>query len=128
MKPRSIVATLAAVVIAGLQPSASAVAGTMLVSGADSYSGTLIQAATDAGTAAGIVSQCRSDAQPIRSAFERAVDAAKPDSSRRQSLWLRYETAESSTLMALANTRALSCSDMNIIIHDTLRELGQPLS
>jgi hypothetical protein len=128
MKRRFLAVTFAAVIITALQPAVPRAGNIVLVADRDETARTFTEAASDAGTAAGIVSQCRSDAAPIRSAFERAVEGANLDSGRKQSLWLRYETAESSTLTALARTRTLSCDNTNMIIHDTLHELGQPLS
>ena len=85
-------------------------------------------AATDAGTAAGIVNQCRSDAAPIQFAFTRALDEAKLDPALRQSLWQRYRAAEISTLTALASEGAVSCDNTNGIIQDAIHRLEMPLS
>jgi hypothetical protein len=89
---------------------------------------TLADEAIQAGSAAGIVNQCRSDATPIHSAFTRALDGAKLDDAARQSLWQRYRSAESSTLIALASERDADCSNTNGIIEDTIRRLRMPVS
>lgn len=129
MTRNSLVAAFAAIVIAGLQPAMSgAAAGTTDASADESAATSLAEAATQAGTAAGIVGQCHSDAAPIQSAFVRALDNAKVDAAHRHSLWRRYQTAEISTLSALANRGAISCADTNGIIQKTIHELGQPLT
>ncbi len=84
---------------------------------------TLADDATQAGTAAGIVNQCHSDAAPIRAAFLRALDAAGLDAQSRSSLWDRYRQAEASTLQALADTPATNCAETNGIIQDTVHRL-----
>ena len=89
---------------------------------------TLANEATQAGSVAGVVSQCHSDAAPIQSAFTRALDQAKLDDVTRQSLWQRYRSAESSTLMALATEHDADCTDTNAIIEDTIRRLRMPVS
>ena len=88
---------------------------------------TLADEATQAGTAAGVVNQCHSDAAPIQSAFIRALDGAKLDDVTRQSLWQRYRSAESSTLTALASEHDADCTDTNAIIEDTIRRLRMPV-
>jgi hypothetical protein len=88
---------------------------------------TLADDATQAGTAAGVVNQCHSDAAPIQSAFIRALDGAKLDDTTRQSLWQRYRSAESSTLTALASEHDADCTDTNAIIEDTIRRLRMPV-
>jgi hypothetical protein len=125
----SFAAAFAAIVIAGMQASiSSAAAGTTGSSADESAATSLADAATQAGTAAGIVSQCHSDAAPIQSAFVRALDNANLDAAHRQSLLQRYQTAETSTLSALANQGAISCADTNGIIQNTIHELERPLS
>jgi hypothetical protein len=89
---------------------------------------TLANEATQAGTAAGVVNQCHSDAAPIRSAFMRALDGAKLDDATRQSLWQRYRSAESSTLTALAVAHDDDCTGTDAIIEDTIRRLRMPVS
>jgi hypothetical protein len=91
---------MATILIAGLQPA---------IAGADSRLGsseeeaaTFSDAATEAGMAAGLVNQCRSDAAPIQSAFLRALDDGKVDPIDRQVLLERYRKAEASTISALA--------------------------
>jgi hypothetical protein len=94
----------------------------------DTALSTLANDATQAGSAAGIVNQCRSDATPIHSAFTRTLDGAKLDDATRESLWQRYNAAESSTLIALAGERDADCSNTNSIIEDTIRRLRMPVS
>jgi hypothetical protein len=84
--------------------------------------------ATEAGTAAGIVNQCHSDAAPIQAAFLRALDAAKLDAQSRSSLWSRYRQAEVSTLEALSSRPATDCTETNGIIQDTVHRLEMPQS
>jgi hypothetical protein len=84
--------------------------------------------ATNAGTAAGIVSQCHSDSSPIRAAFMRALDEARVDDAMRQSLWQRYRSAETSTIIALANQPEAGCADTNGIIRHTIHRLEMPES
>ena len=84
--------------------------------------------AANAGTAAGIVNQCRSDAAPIRAAFMRALDQANVDDATRQSLWQRYRTAETETILALADKPDAGCADTNTIIEDTVHRLERPVS
>lgn len=79
--------------------------------------------ATQAGTAAGIVNQCHSDAAPIQSAFLRALDAARLDAQARSSLWNRYRQAEVATLEALSSHPATNCAETNGIIQDTVHRL-----
>jgi hypothetical protein len=123
------VSLFAAILIAGFQPAvASAAADIPGMDAEDSASASLDDAADQAGTAAGIVNQCHSDATPIQSAFLRALDQAKLDPAHRQSLWQRYRTAETSTLSTLANKAAISCIDTNGIIQNTIRELDGPHS
>jgi len=122
-------AAVAAILIAGFQPTLSGAAVDLPGSSTDDGPAiSFADAATQAGTAAGIVDQCRSDAAPIHFAFRRALDSAKLDEARRQSLWQRYRTAETSTLSALANGGAIDCADANGIIRDTIHELDGPLS
>ena len=94
----------------------------------DTAAASFDDAATQAGTAAGIVNQCHSDSAPIQSAFMRALDHAKLDATHRQGLWERYRTAETSTLSAFANQAAISCADTNGIIQNTIHQLDRPLS
>ena len=89
---------------------------------------TLANEATQAGTAAGVVNQCHSDAAPIHSAFMRALDGAKLDDATRQSLWQRYSSAESSTLTVLSGQHDADCTGTNAIIEDTIRRLRMPVS
>jgi len=89
---------------------------------------TLADEAIQAGTAAGVLHQCQSDAAPIQSAFVRALDGAKVDAATRQSLWQRYHSAETSTLTALADAHDADCTDTNAIIEDTIRRLRMPVS
>jgi len=84
--------------------------------------------ATNAGTAAGIVSQCHSDSSPIRAAFMRALDEARVDDAMRQSLWQRYRSAETSTIVSLANQPEAGCADTNGIIQHTIHRLEMPES
>ncbi len=84
--------------------------------------------ATNAGAAAGVVSQCHSDSSPIRAAFMRALDEAQVDDATRQSLWQRYRSAETSTIMALANQPEAGCADTNGIIQHTIHRLEMPES
>jgi len=117
---------MATILIAGLQPA---------IAGADSRLGsseeeaaTFSDAATEAGMAAGLVNQCRSDAAPIQSAFLRALDDGKVDPIDRQVLLERYRKAEASTISALAKEVNISCTDTNLIIQKTIRELSGPHS
>jgi hypothetical protein len=129
MTRNTFAAAFAAMVLAGFQFTNSGAAGAMLGSSTDDTPAiSFADAATQAGTAAGIVNQCHSDAAPIHSAFMRALDSAKFDSAHRQSLWQRYRTAETTTLSALAGAGAISCADTNGIIQKTIHELGKPLS
>jgi hypothetical protein len=84
--------------------------------------------ATNAGTAAAIVNQCHSDSSPIRAAFMRALDEAQLDDAMRQSLWQRYRSAETSTIMALADQPGAGCADPNGIIQHTIHRLEMPES
>jgi len=84
--------------------------------------------ATNAGTAAGIVNQCHSDAAPIRAAFMRALDQAGVDDGLRQSLWQRYRAAETETITALAGKPDTGCADTDTIIQDTVHRLERPVS
>jgi hypothetical protein len=88
----------------------------------------ILDAATRAGTAAAIVSECRSDAAPIRSALARAFENAKLDTARRQSLWQHYQIAESSTLSILSKDSAIDCAEVNGLIRSTVGLLDGPLS
>ena len=109
-----------AFIFAGLLSLAIPVA---LVHADPADSPTLADDATQAGTAAGIVNQCHSDAAPIRSAFLRALDMAKLDAQTRSSLWDRYRQAEVSTLETLAGRPATDCTETNGIIQDTVHRL-----
>jgi hypothetical protein len=126
MTRNSFAAAFAAILIAGF-PVISGAATQMAASRADEAA-SLAAAATRAGTAAGIVNQCYSDAAPIHFAFMRVLDKAKLDPAHRQSLWQRYRTAEISTLSALANEGAIRCADTNGIIENTIHELSGPLT
>ncbi len=121
-------AAFAAILIAGFPAISGAGAQTAASSADETAATSLADAATHAGTAAGIVDQCRSDAAPIHFAFMRALDNAKLDAAHRQSLWQRYRTAEVSTLTALANEGSISCADTNEIIQNTIHELDGPLT
>jgi hypothetical protein len=88
----------------------------------------ILDAATRAGTAAAIVSECRSDAAPIRSALVHAFDNAKLDKARRQTLWQHYQIAESSTLSILSQDSAIDCAEVNGLIRTTIGLLDGPLS
>jgi hypothetical protein len=127
MSRNALAAAFFAVLLVGLRPAISS-AGDIPVAGDDSQTLSLSEAASQAGTAAGIVNQCRSDAAPIQSAFVRALDKARLDPARRQSLWQRYEKAESTTIAALAGQAAIRCADANGIIQDTIQALTGPLS
>jgi hypothetical protein len=128
MTRNSFAAAFVAVLIAGFS-AISGAGAQMAASGADETAATsFADAATNAGTAAGIVDQCHSDAAPIHSAFMRALDNAKLDAAHRQSLWQRYRTAEVSTLSALANQGSIRCTDTNGIIQNTIHELNGPLT
>jgi hypothetical protein len=128
MTRNSFAPLFAAILIAGFQSAISAAAAEMPIASADETAASLDDAATQAGTAAGIVNQCHSDAAPIQSAFMRALDLAKLNPADRQNLWQRYRAAETSTLSALANQAAISCADTNGIIQNTIRQLDRPLS
>ena len=126
MTRNSFFAAMAVLVIAG---TPFVMAGAHGLSADDETAVTsLTDAATEAGTAAGVVNQCRSDATPIKSAFMHALDEAKVGAAQRQSLWERYRSAEASTLTALASEGAVHCADTNAIIQDTIHRLEMPLS
>jgi hypothetical protein len=128
MTRNSFFATLAAVLIASSPLGGAGAAGLNGASADETAVTSFADAATQAGTAAGVVNQCRSDAAPIKFAFMRALDASKLDSAERQSLWQRYRSAETSTLTALASDGAVSCADTNEIIQDAVHRLEMPLS
>ena len=129
MTRNSFIAAAAAAVLIISSSSAIAVAAGLSGASADESAATsFADAATDAGTAVGIVNQCRNDAAPIQFAFRRALDEAKLDPALRQSLWQRFRAAETSTLTALAGEGAISCADTNLIIQDTIHKLEMPLS
>ncbi len=128
MTRNSFIAAVTAILIAGFGPAIAGAAGLSGASADESAATSFADAATDAGTAAGIVNQCRSDAAPIQSAFMRALDEAKLDPALRQSLWQRFRAAETSTLTALASEGAIRCADTNLIIQDTIHKLEMPLS
>jgi hypothetical protein len=88
----------------------------------------ILDAATRAGMAAALVDECHSDAAPIRSALVRALDSAKLDMARRQSLWLHYRDTESTTLSILSKDSAIDCTDINGLIRTTVGLLNGPLS
>lgn len=88
----------------------------------------ILDAATHAGTAAALVNECRGDAAPIRSALMHALDNAKLDMARRQSLWLHYRVTESTTLLILSKDSTIDCADVNGLIRSTIGLLNGPLS
>jgi hypothetical protein len=128
MTRNSFFATVAAVLITSSPPGIAVAAGLAGASADETAATSFVDAATEAGTAAGVVNQCRSDAAPIKFAFMRALDASKLDSAERQSLWQRYRSAETSTLTALAGDGAVRCADTNEIIQDAVHRLEMPLS
>ena len=88
----------------------------------------LADEADEAGTAAGLVNQCHSDAAPIQSAFLRALDDAGVDPASRRSLMDRYRMAETSTLETLSGRQATECADTNDLIRDMIHRLEMPVS
>jgi hypothetical protein len=121
-KTRNLFATIFAAALSGAAPAALASADP------DSTVAALADKADEAGTAAGIVNQCRSDAAPIQSAFLRALDDAGLDYASRRSLLDRYRMAETSTLKALSGSPMTDCADTNGIIRDTIHRLEMPES
>ena len=77
-----------------------------------------------AGTTAGLADSCNADPAPISSALRDLLHAYFPDHARRHSVWVRYKSTESSTVLLLGGGSAADCSQITMIIQKEVRRLA----
>jgi hypothetical protein len=80
--------------------------------------------AVQAGTTAGLADSCNADPAPISSALRDLLHAYFPDHARRHSVWVRYKSTESSTVLLLGSGSAADCSQITMIVQKEVRRLA----
>jgi hypothetical protein len=90
---------------------------------ADQDETSLADLAAEAGATAALAAHCNTDPAPLRSAYARALSVAAVDIAVRQTLWRRYDTAQSAGTVALRGFGQAECVNISSMIKSTVRDL-----
>ena len=90
---------------------------------ADDDETSLADLAVEAGAAAALAAHCNTDTAPLRSAYARALSVAAVDIAVRQTLWRRYDAAESAGTAALRGFGQAECVKISSMIKSTVRDV-----
>ena len=91
---------------------------------ADDDHPTIDALAAQAGATAGFADSCNADPTPISSALRNLLHSYFADHARRHSVWVRYKSTESSTVLLLGSESAADCSQVTMIVQDEVHRLA----
>ena len=91
---------------------------------ADDDRPTIDALAVQAGATAGFADSCNADPAPISSALRNLLRSYFADHARRHSVWVRYKSTESSTVLLLGNESAADCSQVTMIVQEEVHRLA----
>ena len=91
---------------------------------ADDDHPTLDALAEQAGATAGFADSCNADPTPISAALRNLLHAHLADHARRHSVWVRYKSIESSTVLLLGSQSAADCSQVTMIVQQEVHRLA----